>query len=146
MYRKTPKMEHTYTQSQKVRNQKKKKINMFIVNNSQLTPFNSVSCFNFDYLIACLLTLNEGFRNAKECVKEIFDKCRQWNVFKKLDGYFQWFLKTDSHIDLFHRIYQTSYFTKYWRAAASKWMTMFDIPFWKRSWQKYWCERFICQN
>ena len=60
---------------------------MFIVNNSQLTPFNSVSCFNFDYLIACLLTLNEGFLNAKECVKEIF---RQWNVvFKKLDGYFQ---------------------------------------------------------
>ena len=85
-------MEHTHTQSQKVRNQKKKKkkkknMNMFIVNNSHLTPFNSLSCFNFDYLIACLLTLNEGFLNAKECVKEIF---RQWNVvFKKLDGYFQ---------------------------------------------------------
>ena len=83
-------MEHTHTQSQKVRNQKKKtkkNMNLFIVNNSHLTPFNSLSCFNFDYLIACLLTLNEGFLNAKECVKEIF---RQWNVvFKKLDGYFQ---------------------------------------------------------
>ena len=71
----------------KKKKKKKKNMNMFIVNNSHLTPFNSLSCFNFDYLIACLLTLNEGFLNAKECVKEIF---RQWNVvFKKLDGYFQ---------------------------------------------------------
>ena len=79
------------SESQKSKKKKKKKkkknMNMFIVNNSHLTPFNSLSCFNFDYLIACLLTLNEGFLNAKECVKEIF---RQWNVvFKKLDGYFQ---------------------------------------------------------
>ena len=73
--------------SKKKKKKKKKNMNMFIVNNSHLTPFNSLSCFNFDYLIACLLTLNEGFLNAKECVKEIF---RQWNVvFKKLDGYFQ---------------------------------------------------------
>ena len=76
------------SESQKSKKKKtKKNMNMFIVNNSHLTPFNSLSCFNFDYLIACLLTLNEGFLNAKECVKEIF---RQWNVvFKKLDGYFQ---------------------------------------------------------
>ena len=139
-------MEHTHTQSRKseIKKTKKQNMNMFIVNNSHLTSFNFLSCFNFDYLIASLLTLNEGFLNAEECVKEIF---RQWNVvFKKLDGYFQWFLKTGSHMDLFHRIHQTSSFTKCWRAAASKWMTMFDIPFWKRSWQKYWCERFICLN
>ena len=75
------------SQKSKKKKKKKKNMNMFIVNNSHLTPFNSLSCFNFDYLIACLLTLNEGFLNAKECVKEIF---RQWNVvFKKLDGYFQ---------------------------------------------------------